>query len=447
MALQVQPHLPTAAEHDVKRRLHYRRPWLYEAQENAIFTLARFAFIEASTKSGKTLGALIWLFEQLLQGSEGDAVWWVAPWFRASRIAYRRMRFALRHWPQLFRHNDSEMTITAVPIGATMFFLSGENPDSLYGEDVKAAVIDEASRCREEAFHAVRTTLTATGGPLRCIGNVKGRRNWFYRLARQAEASSKTDAERTNTHYAKFTWRDACSAGLVDEQDIREAQAMLPTNVFKELYEAEAADDSGNPFTYRKTTMAKGPAVAWGWDLGKSVDWTVGIGLNSKGQVCAVERVQFPWEETIVFIKTHTGRAKALVDSTGVGDPIVERLQRTEAEEGAEDTRWVKDQMGGNFEGFKFTSPSKQQLMEGLALALREWLRVPEGVVTAELDVFEYVYTRTGVRYSAPSGSHDDAVCALALAAWLWVTEFKTRAAISAAQIVGIGGTSKWKGH
>ena len=38
------------------------------------------------------------------------------------------------------------------------------------------------------------------------------------------------------------------------------------------------------------------------------------------------------------------------------------------------------------------------------------------GVIVKELEAFEYEYTRTGVRYSAPEGLHDDAVCALALA-------------------------------
>ena len=40
----------------------------------------------------------------------------------------------------------------------------------------------------------------------------------------------------------------------------------------------------------------------------------------------------------------------------------------------------------------------------------------PDGIIRQELDTFEYVYTRTGVIYSAPEGLHDDAVCALALA-------------------------------
>jgi hypothetical protein len=35
---------------------------------------------------------------------------------------------------------------------------SADNPDTLYGEDVHAAVIDEASRMKEDSFYAVRST-------------------------------------------------------------------------------------------------------------------------------------------------------------------------------------------------------------------------------------------------------------------------------------------------
>jgi hypothetical protein len=43
------------------------------------------------------------------------------------------------------------------------------------------------------------------------------------------------------------------------------------------------------------------------------------------------------------------------------------------------------------------------------------------------LEQFEFEYTRTGVRYSAPAGLHDDCVCALALA---W-HKFRTSAGMS----------------
>jgi hypothetical protein len=55
--------------------------------------------------------------------------------------------------------------------------------------------------------------------------------------------------------------------------------------------------------------------------------------------------------------------------------------------------------------------------MEGLAVAIQNReIGYPEGVISQELSDFEYVYTRTGTKYSAPDGLHDDAVCALALA-------------------------------
>jgi hypothetical protein len=72
-----------------------------------------------------------------------------------------------------------------------------------------------------------------------------------------------------------------------------------------------------------------------------------------------------------------------------------------------------------NVRGYNFTAPSKQQLMEGLTVAIQhQEIRYPDGPIVAELESFEYVYTRTGVRYSAPDGLHDDCVCALALAVY-----------------------------
>ena len=58
--------------------------------------------------------------------------------------------------------------------------------------------------------------------------------------------------------------------------------------------------------------------------------------------------------------------------------------------------------------------------MEGLAVAIhQQTIAFPDGVLAEELSNFEYEYTRTGVRYTAPSGLHDDCVCALALAVQL----------------------------
>ncbi|ANS03219.1 hypothetical protein [uncultured Mediterranean phage uvDeep-CGR2-KM18-C74] len=375
----------------------YQPPPLYQKQREAIFSDHRYAVIEGSTKSGKTVACLSWLLECALKAKDGQVFWWVAPVYPQARIAFRRLKRGL---PQdVYVANESELTIT-FRNGAVIAFKTAEKADNLYGEDVFGCVVDEATRAREESWHAIRSTLTATRGPIRLIGNVKGRRNWMYALARKAEAGEP------DWHYAKITAYDAIDAGIVDAAEIEQAKSQLPEAVFRELYLAEPSDDGGNPFgqsAIRECVgpLSEAPVVVYGIDLAKSVDWTVIVGLDNSGSVASFDRFQLPWEETVRRILSVVGDIPAVVDSTGVGDPIVERLQR--------DLPHV--------EGFHFSSSSKQRLMEGLAVAIQsKEITFPEGPLLSELDVFAYEYTRTGVRYSAPNGLHDDCVMALALA-------------------------------
>ena len=377
----------------------YKRPWLYPKQEAAFFGPERFAFTEASTKSGKTVAAEAWLFEQAyMTGREGRNYWWIAPILEQARIAYNRMKAGLPN--NVYQANDSRSSLRVLN-GAIITFKGSDNPDSLYGEDVYAAVVDEASRCKEEAWHALRTTLTATRGPVRIIGNVKGRRNWFWRMARVAEAGEE------GMTYHRITAADAVAAGVLDWEEIRQAERVLPPEVFRELYYAEASDDQGNPFGMAAIAKCVAPLsqekpAVWGWDLAKSVDWTVGIALDSERRVCRFHRFQLPWGETKERMRQETQLLPALVDATGVGDVVVEELQR--------------DGMS-RFEGFKFSAPSKQELMFGLRSSVQQAaVKFPDGPIRLEMEAFEYENTSWGVRYGVQEGVHDDCVVALALA-------------------------------
>ena len=388
----------TTAPPKRKRTVRIRAPALYPKQWRAMYCKARFSWTEASTKSGKTIGALSWLIELAVMGGRaGREYWWVAPIIAQSKIAYRRAKRAIP--PQTYKANETELTLTLFN-GAVLRFKGGDNPDSLYGEDVYAAVIDEASRMREEVWTAIRSTITATRGPVRIIGNVKGRRNWFYRMARQAEAGAPDSA------YHRITAQDAIEAGVLVQEEIDAARLQLPESVARELFDAIASDDEGNPFTFdaiqrQILPMSAQPPVVWGWDLARKQDWTVGIGLDAMGQVCRFERFQLPWEEQIPRITGLIGGIRTVMDASGVGDPIVERIIR----------------MGYRVEPYIFTSASKQPLMEGLAVAIQSGdIWYPKGVIVNELEAFEYVYTRTGVKYSAPVGEWDDTVIALGLA-------------------------------
>ena len=406
---------------------------LYPKQREAIFDQARISIIEANPKAGKTVACLAWLFEQAIKGRPGNQYWWLAPVFSQSEIGFRRMAAKI---PVAYRKpNQSKLTLKLVN-ETTIWFKSADRPEDLFGEDVYAAVLDEASRMREEAWGAVATTLTYTKGPVRIIGNVRGTKNWFYKLARVAEKGG--DPEMS---YHRITAKDAAAAGVLDPEEIERARQRYANlgkeGLFKQLYEAEAHDESDNPFGLAaieacvitgETMVMKAngecswdnPAAAYpraaGVDLaGRGAnnlnapnateierDFTAVVLLDREGTVTHVSRFRADHAATQERVLRTVGSAMALVDSTGAGDQQVEAMQK---------------RVGPRVEGYIFSQRSRQDLLEGLALAIAEGrIRFPDGPLRDELDAFEFGYTRTGERWEVPAGEHDDLVFALALA-------------------------------
>jgi hypothetical protein len=402
--------------------IEYSRPYLYPKQFEAIFDAHRYSLIEATTKAGKTSGCITWIVEKALGGEDGRNYWWVAPVSDQARIAFRRMMRALPL--DCFTANISLMTVTLFN-GSVIWFKSGDKPNSLYGEDVHAVVLDEASRMKEDAYIAVRTTLTYTRAPIRIIGNVRGRKNWFWKMARRAERDQLLDVPDREMAYHKIVAADAVAAGVLDQREIDDARAQMPEQWFRELYFAEASDDGGNPFGLQHIeaivrpevapgVVSKKPTRAWGWDFAKKRDYFVGVGLDEDGAVCRfVRHHHMPWGEVMNTVVYESGNTPALGDETGLGDPVCETIQRMmgyHVIHGAETE-------GCSFQGYIFNPASKQRLMEGLAVAIQaRTVWIPDNVIRQELEQFEFEITRNGVRYSAPEGYYDDCVCALALA-------------------------------
>lgn len=234
------------------REIEYVRPYLYAKQEKAFFNKNRYSYIESSTKAGKTHACIVWLIEgAALEGFPGWNGWWVAPTKAQARIAMQRIKNAL---PKEFYHTNEQEGFIEILNGARIWFKSAEKPDNLYGEDVHRAVLDEASRTRYDSFKALRSTLTATGGPLRLIGNVKGKSNWFYQACRAVERG------RENANFTRITCYDAIEAGLLSHEEIDDAKATLTSNDFMELYEARAADDEDAflPSAYVEAAIERG---------------------------------------------------------------------------------------------------------------------------------------------------------------------------------------------
>lgn len=399
---------------------------LYPKQRAAIFGPEKTAICESGTKCGKTSACLAWLFGLAFEeGNPGRNYWWCAPVYHQANIGFRRARRNLHVIRDQCKFNQSALTIT-IPNGATIWFKSAERAQDLFGEDVYAAVLDEAAWMREDAYEAIKTTMTYTKGPIRIIGNVIGRKTWFYQLARQAEAGAP------GMSYHKLTCWDAVEAGVLDAAEIEAIRLEFASRgregAWKQLYLAEVSEDGENPFGLEAIRaclqpLSTKPAAVAGVDLaGRGAvnvrevrsrdvlerDYTAIVLLDRDGVATHVERFRAPHTETEARIVQVVGRVPALIDSTGAGDALVERLQRRG------DMR---------VEGFTFSARSRQDLLEHLALMIGEGaVGFPDGPLRSELESFELAYSSQGARWTTP-GSHgsdrskDDLAFALALAA------------------------------
>jgi hypothetical protein len=383
-------------------------PGLHPNQQLVADHPARFKVLRCGRRFGKTI---LGQERAVTMAAQGFPVAWFAPTYK----------FIIEVWDDIVRMlapitsrvSVQERRIELVtrgraPNGEAMRglveFWSLEDPDAGRGRKYSRAIVDECDRAQnlEQAWTAaIRPTLTDLRGDAWFLGTPKGRQYLTTLYAR----GQSGDPEWMSWNFPTI------SNPHMDRSEVDGARRDMPPEVFAQEYEGVPAADGGNPFGEDaildcKGPLGDGPVVAWGVDLAKSVDWTVMIGLNAEGQVCGggFERFQRPWKETEDRI-VELVREPALIDSTGVGDPVVEMIQRRVP----------------NVEGYKFTSPSKQQLMEGLRRAIqRREIQYPEGPILNELLAFGYQYLPSGVRYTAPSGLHDDCVMALALAVHKW---------------------------
>lgn len=377
-------------------------PPLYEKQHDAVFNPARFSVIEASTKAGKTFACLVWQTAECLQ-KPGEH-WWVAPTSRVAKIAFKRAERMTKNIHTKVNLSTQEIFF---PNGSIWWFRGSDNTDSLYGEDVTSCVIDEASRCKEGTWAAIRSTLTATRGKARIIGNVRGRRNWFWRLARRAQGKAKT-SKGTRYHYSKLTAWDAVRGRVIARSEVADAQQDLPEDIFRELYLAESSDGASVPFkpdavrAVLQTELAAGPAVAFGVDVAKKRDYFVIVGINAENRICEFRRVnQLSYPVVVKEIVEMCGNVRTSIDQTGVGEAVTDFCQ-------------LEMQ---NLFGFIFTGPSRRQLLDNLSAEVHQGtVGVLDGDMRLEIESFEYEWTQAGIQYRQLDGVHDDTVFALALA-------------------------------
>jgi len=315
--------------------------------------------------------------------------------------------------------------------GAQIWARSTDCPDHLWGHRFDFVVFDEPAfeKRPDETVPLLRTRVMDRNGCIDFVGTPNFR-NWYYGQfskglhcaacaageAPDCELRGSCDSPRyysqggstTENPYISGRGLARLSAHMTERQRLTHLEGAFLDNegaVFPQEELAAAVDPS---------LKLEGPAdcVSYvsGWDIAVKRDWTVGVTLALEGKslrvVDFVRLNRCPW--AAVYGKVREVHSKyhplCVVDSTGVGDPVVEELSDIGAV------------------GFSFAASggkSKTQLLLNLASNLGR-LRMPLiPELVEELSFYEW----------DDRGLRTDCVMALALAVW-GATRLPGRAAL-----------------
>lgn len=401
-----------AAYATLTRMLSYRP---HPKQEALHLCPVRHRIVDWGRQTGKSHAAAV---EALLAAIGTDdrpnpRVWIVAPKYDQAREIWNHIRAyvattPLGEWKESLTNNPMRLVLTGA---GSIDCKSADDPDGLRGTPLDAVVLEEAALIDEYTIqNVILPSFTVTRGRLLAISTPKGR-NWFYQWYLRGQ-----DPLEPNVASFHATSYDNPHA---DMEYIDWAKANMTEPAFRQEFLAEFVDTDAAVFrnvrqcaTGEFRDPVPGKQYVIGVDWAKVHDYTVFlVGDVLSRSVVAFDRMQgidYNLQVArLAALAEKYNHAKVLMDSTGVGDPILEMCKRADI----------------RVEGYQYTWKSKTQAIEALAIAIeREELRYPAiDVLLNELNSYEQHKSESGnVKMGAPEGEgyYDDCVNALALLWW-----------------------------
>lgn len=315
------------------------------------------------------------------------------------------------------KKSNQEMVITFTTTGTKFQALSGDNPDALRGATLNYLIVDEAAMLDNEVWEKyLRPMLAVNRSPVLFLSTPRGI-NWFsdiYKLGLE-DGDPEWKSFSGSSYDGIICARDTPD-NPIGKRELDRIKEQTDPVTWRQEYLAEFIDGAGLVFTHYKSVPLPrqpedGHVYICGLDLGRHNDYTVltVYDLDSMLPIDMFRIQDTEWNTQINYIKEYSKKyhhPRIYSDSTGIGDSIVERLKMEE---------------GLDVVGVVFSAKVKTQLIQNMAVMLNnEELLVPDlPVVKDEIERYAYDITVNGnIRYNAPSGTHDDTVCSIALAAY-----------------------------
>lgn len=325
---------------------------------------------------------------------------WVSPVFNQANKVYEQVVKAFFENPFMINKKDAQKLKMEFCNGSTLQFFSAERYDNIRGFTFDYLVIDEFAFIAGEAWTEVlRATVLVKGKKVLIISTPNGK-NHFYSLFM---------LDGVNDQYKSFKM-SSYDNPLIDPKEIDDAKLTLPDHIFRQEYLAEFVDGGSSVFGDINYGVAEQTGRHYGGlDVARADDYTVLTIYNESGKMIFIDRWRHDsWSNIIKKVAEHIDHynASVYVEINSIGDPIFEMLKGLLANK-------------NNIQPFLTTSKSKQDIIEQLAVANQnkevsfidvDWLK-------KEFDVFTYEYNpkTRNIKYSAPSGFHDDGIMSSAI--------------------------------
>jgi hypothetical protein len=422
--------MPVAAPIDSRaKQVRLVLPPLHLVQQQIVTDPHRIVVAAMGSKFGKSHSMATWLLLEAWNRNQ-SLNWWVAPILRQARIGFNTItKFLPPQDTGRVRINRGDMVVellnTNGSVRSVIEFRSGDDPGTLRGEGVHAAVLDEAAYLSEEALTSVMTTTTRTRGKLRIISTPCGK-NWFY----DHWLKGATDEARLN-HPEYMSYRAPTSANpFISTEMLEQFKKNMPERVYRQDILAEFLEDGGTVFhnlaTCQKSTLTDRPYSSHfvvGIDLAKHEDYTVIVVMDwQTKQVVNIQRYNgVDWNINIdrcIRVAREWNNATMIMDATGVGDVPYDSVR-------AVYPHVIPYKISGNNEKLQLIQKLQFAFERGEIgipnppLQARADQRAVAEVLMHELNAYSYDLTPSGkYAFSAPVGQHDDTVIALALANW-----------------------------
>jgi hypothetical protein len=236
---------------------------------------------------------------------EGKRVWWVAPTYSISTIAWQM----IRPMASQLGGEIAESTRTAkFPTGGFISCKSGDQPNNLRGESLDLVILDEADFLDEIVWTEVlRPALADRKGQAVMIStpNIEG--GWFHSLFHKGQDGTQDI----------ISWQFPSSSNpYLDPEELEAARASIPEIVYRREFLAEFVSSSGallkeawlqtgNPPLRDQIDVTIGVDLAISTKDGADYTACVAIGRQPDGHIWILDaqRTRQPFDGVLRFIK------------------------------------------------------------------------------------------------------------------------------------------------